>query len=44
MLKNKEHTIREIMKVPIKDRSVSQNFFLRMHLSMNVQFFANYNG
>jgi len=44
MQKNKENSIREILKVQAKDRSSSQNFFLRMHLSMNVPFFANYNG
>lgn len=45
MQKNKEMTVRSIlMQCKNGDRSSQQEFFLRMHLSMNVQFFANYNG
>lgn len=45
MQKTKEMTVRGILlQSKTGDRSSLQEFFLRMHLSMNVQFFANYNG
>ena len=39
-----EHKIKEILKVPTKERNSGQSFFLRMHLQQNVPFFANYGG
>ena len=45
MCKTKDLTIQDVLKAKNpKDRSSQQDFFLRMHLSMKVPFFANYSG
>ena len=44
MQKTNEFRIKDILKVPIKQRSSTQNFFLRMHLQDKVPFFGNYSG
>lgn len=44
MQKMNEHKIKDILKIPTKERNSNQHFYLRMHLQQNVPFFANYGG
>ena len=44
LLKQKKYQVKDVLSIPVKERSEEENFFLRMHLKVNVPFFANYMG